>query len=239
MSELFTGSKCYNISVDIVILHGWGHSSSMWQGFASKFHGHKVLALDLPGFGNEKLVSENWDIKDYSQWVVKKLKEKRINNAIVIGHSFGGKIATQIAIDNPKLVKKLILVAAPVLRRPSLATQLKIAIHKLVKKTFVTNSLNTITNKEYKDAKENNLGKAFVNSVNYDATDKLNKINSHTLIIWGEEDPDAPLVIGEEMHKLISNSKLEVLKNTGHNIYLENPNILYGLVKNFLNEKNN
>jgi len=78
------------------------------------------------------------------------------------------------------------------------------------------------------------MGKIFVNSVNYDATNKLNRIKTNTLIIWGEDDPNAPLFIGKEMAELITNCQLEILKNTGHNIQLENPNILYGLVKKFI-----
>lgn len=220
--------------MNIVILHGWGHNSSLWGSFASKFHGHKITALDLPGFGKEKLISPNWGVEDYAKWVVKKIKAKKIQTTILIGHSFGGKIATQIAITNPELVAKLILIAAPTLRRPTLATKAKILIHKLTKRVLLRNAMNIITNNEYRDAHKNKMGKIFVKSVNYDATAKLPKIKTHTLIIWGEDDQDAPLFIAKEMAKLIPNSELKILKNTGHNVYIENPNILYGLIKNYI-----
>ena len=220
--------------MDIVILHGWGHNAAMWQGFASKFHGYKITVFDLPGFGNEPLISEKWEISDYAIWVAKKLKAKKLHDVILIGHSFGGKIATEVAISNPDLVKKLILIAAPVLRRPSLSTRLKVSLHKIAKRVILKNALNIITNEEYRDAHKNKMGKIFVNSVNYDATNKLNRIKTNTLIIWGEDDPNAPLFIGKEMAELITNCQLEILKNTGHNIQLENPNILYGLVKKFI-----
>ena len=64
----------------------------------------------------------------------------------------------------------------------------------------------------------------------------INRIKTNTLIIWGEDDPNAPLFIGKEMAELITNCQLEILKNTGHNIQLENPNILYGLVKKFITQ---
>ena len=221
--------------MNIVILHGWGHSGQMWDSFAAKFHGHKVLALDLPGFGKEKLISENWDIANHASWVVKKLQTKNIKNSILIGHSFGGKIATEIAINNPQLVNKLILIASPVLRRPSLSSKTKIMVHKVAKRVLFRNAMNIFTNEEYKDAHKNKMGRIFVNSVNYDASDRLGKIKVPTLIIWGESDRDAPLFIGKHMHEMIKGSKLEILKNTGHNLQLENPNILFGLVNNFIN----
>ena len=134
--------------MNIVILHGWGHSAVMWQSFASKFHGYKITVFDLPGFGNEPLISEKWEISDYAIWVAKKLKAKKLHDVILIGHSFGGKIATEVAISNPDLVKKLILIAAPVLRRPSLSTRLKVSLHKIAKRVILKNALNIITNEE-------------------------------------------------------------------------------------------
>lgn len=224
--------------MNIVILHGWGHSSAMWESFIKKLP-KGAIALDLPGFGNEKLVSEDWDIKDYAEWTVKKLKNKKVKKTVLIGHSFGGKVATEIAINNPEMVSKLILIAAPVLRRPSITTKVKILVHKIAKKVLLKNALNQFTNDEYRDAKKANLGRIFVKSVNYDAGEKLKKIKAYTLIIWGEDDQDAPLFIGKQMKEMINGSKLETLKNTGHNIYLENPNILYGLITKFINEKHN
>jgi len=225
--------------MNIVILHGWGHSADMWKPFASKFHGHKVLTLDLPGFGQEKQISPEWNISDYARWTARKLKTRGVSKAAFVGHSFGGKIATEIALNNPKLVSKLILIAAPVLRRPSLFTKTKILIHRITKKVILRNAINIFTNDEYRDAHENKMGKIFVNSVNYDATSKLQRISMPTLIVWGEDDKDAPLFIAREMNKLIKNSRLEILRKTGHNIYLENPNILFGIIKKFLDEKDN
>lgn len=224
--------------MNLVILHGWGHSGAMWQGFINKFHDHKVIFIGLPGFGEEKLISNNWNVADYADWVLLKLKSMGIKNTIIIGHSFGGKVATEIAIKDPSIVKKLVLVAAPVLRRPALTTKLHIKANKIIKNMFLSKAIKIQTNSEYKEANANNLGAVFVNSVNYDATSKLPKLKAPTLIIWGDSDKDAPLRIGKEMHRLIPNSKLEILKNTGHNIYLENPNILYGLINKFINENN-
>ena len=223
----------------LVILHGWGHSAEMWRDFAYKFSDIKVVLLDLPGFRREKLVNKEWDVSEYANWVYKKLKSKKVKSAFVLGHSFGGKVATEMAIGHPEMVEKLILVSAPVLRRPTLTTKLKILLHKISKKVVLRNALLTITNDEYKDAKNNDMGRIFVKSVEYDAGEKLAEIKVPTLIIWGDKDIDAPLFIGKEMNEMISESRLEILKNTGHNIHIENPYLMYGLVKSFIYEKDN
>ena len=222
--------------MNIVILHVWGHSAVMWQSFASKFHGQKVIVFDLPGFGTEPIISEKWGINDYANWVTQKLKAKKIKEVVLIGHSFGGKIASELAIRHPEMIKKLILISSPVLRRPSLLTKIKIYLYKLSKYVPLSGFLKYEINEDFKEAKDNNLGKIFVKSVNYDVTKMLPKLNIPTLIIWGRDDAEAIYPIGVEMAKLIPGAKLEILKNTGHNIQLENPNILYGLVKKFITQ---
>lgn len=222
--------------MNIVVLHGWGHSASLWQNFANKLHSHKVLMLNLPGFGSEKLVSENWDISDYANWVIKRLENKKIKDAVFIGHSFGGKIATEIAIKNPELVTKLILVAAPVLRRPSAQIKIKVAFYKLFKKVMPAAFRRLFFVPEYKDASKNQLGEIFKKSVEYDRTKEIQKIKIPVLVIWGDKDGTAPTKIAKEMHSLFPNSKIEVLKGYGHNLQLENPDLLYGLVNKFTNE---
>lgn len=227
------------MAMHIVILHGWGHSAKMWQIFASKLHGHKVTILDLPGFGGEKLISQNWGIDNYAKWVVKKIKKQKTKNKklVLIGHSFGGKIATEIALRNPKMISKLILVASPVIRRPLFYIKLKIALYKLLKGVFPLNIKKLFYADEYKDAAKSNMATIFKKSVEYDRTKELKKLNTQTLIIWGEKDKTAPVRLAKEMHSLIPHSQLKIIKEADHNIYLENPNILYGLIQKFISNK--
>ena len=220
--------------MNIVILHGWAHSSKLWESFVAKFHGHKVTLFDLPGFGSEPLVSETWGVENYANWVANKLKAKKITKTILIGHSFGGKVATGVAISHPEMIKKLILISSPVLRRPSLLTKIKIYLYKLSKYVPLSGFLKYEINEDFKEAKDKNLGKIFVKSVNYDVTKMLPKLNIPTLIIWGRDDAEAIYPIGVEMAKLIPGAKLEILNNSGHNIQFENPNILYGFIQKFI-----
>lgn len=189
--------------------------------------------MDLPGFGNEKLISSDWGIKEYAQWVAKKIKKNNLNSIVLVGHSFGGKIAAQVAIDHPELVKKLILVAAPLLYMPPLKIRLKIVLHKVGKRLFPKKRSIT-KNMEYKEAIEKGLGEVFKKSVNYDMTKQLPEIKCPTLIIWGSKDKTAPIAIGQKMHSLIKHSRFEEIQNSGHNIQFENPNLLWGLINKFI-----
>lgn len=217
--------------MDIVILHGWGHSKAVWAEFSGKFD-DRTTVLDLPGFGDEQLISPLWGVDEYAKWVVSKLRSKKLSKVVIIGHSFGGKVAAAVALIEPSLVAKLILIASPLLRRPSKVLKVKIIAYKVAKKLLP--NMNIGQNIEYKEAIKMRLGEVFRNSVNYDATDKLKNISCPTLIIWGEKDPTSDIKIGEEMHRLIKHSRFEIIKGAGHNIQFENPHMLYGLINKFI-----
>lgn len=222
--------------MNILILHGWGHNKKLWKNFADKFHGHTVWTLDLPGFGDQELISRTWRVEDYANWVITQIKNKKIKNIVLVGHSFGGKIAAMVAILEPQLVAKLVLVAAPLIRRPSLITLIKIQIYKTAKPYLPQKLKKLLFRLEYTDAQEQNLEEIFKNSVNFDMTHLLSKLKLPTLIIWGDKDKTTPLSIGKQMHQLIKNSQLQVINGGKHNLHFSNVHILFGLVNKFLNQ---
>ncbi len=223
--------------ITLIVLHGWMHNKEMWRGFSDslKEKGVQVITYDLPGFGNEPLQGDGWGIPEYSKWVLSKI-DKLVQKTpdlkiILLGHSFGGRIASYIASLDPEWLDGLILYASPSIYRPSAITKTKIKTSKLLKRFQFMPRFN---NRELFLAEELGLGKIFRNIVNYDQTDMLSKINCKTLLIWGDGDLEVPLSVGKEMHTLIPNSRLDILHGYGHNIHLENPILFYGHVKKFI-----
>lgn len=220
----------------IIILHGWGHNKQLWQPVVEKLQtmipGTQVEAWDLPGFGDEPLVSADWDIPDYAAWV-----EERIEGSIVlVGHSFGGRIAAYLASRQPEWLSKLVLIGAPLLRRPSLKVRLKIAIYKLGKRFIPQAGKQKVYNEEQQAAQAKNLGKIFRNAVEFDQTEFLPQIKVPTLLLWGENDQEAPLRIAKEAATLIPNSELDIWHQQGHNLHLEAPDLVAGKIKRFVSK---
>ena len=214
----------------IIILHGWGHSGELWKNLATKF-GKNAKALDLPGFGDEPLVKDDWGIPEYADWVIRQIDKKK--DTVLIGHSFGGRIAAEVASKNPKLLKGLVLTGAPCLYRPSTLVKAKIKIYKLLK-VFMPKGIKVLFYSE--DLKRaGKLEKIFRNIITYDQSTSLKKIIIPTLLIWGESDDQVQLHIAHEMEKLIPNSQLKIIENAGHNAFLNKPDLFFGYVKNFIN----
>jgi pimeloyl-ACP methyl ester carboxylesterase len=213
----------------IIILHGWGHNKTLWGNVANML-GKDVVALDMPGFGDEPLVKDDWGIPEYAKWVESKISKYK--HVVLLGHSFGGRVAAEIASGRPSNVKGLILSGAPCIYRPTVYTKVKISLYKAVK-IFIPNS---IKGKFYSaDLKEaGKLEKIFRRVVNYDQTEQLKKITIPTLLIWGENDNDAPLRLAHEINSLIKESELKIIENAGHNTFLDKPNLFYAYVTKYI-----
>ncbi len=219
----------------LVVLHGWGHDKTLWEDFARRFPSGDVLLLDLPGFGAEPLVSDTWGIPEYAAWAKEKLAALREGNIILLGHSFGGRVAGLIASERPVWLKALVLYAAPCLYRPKTSTRAKIVAAKVLKRLGMKNiAKGKYANEELKEADEAGLGKIFRKIVIFDETEALPKIAVPTLLIWGGKDVYPPLAIAQEMNTLISGSTLRIMEQSGHNAHLENPTLFYGIVKQFI-----
>ena len=225
----------------IVILHGWGHSREHWAQFASMFHDVDVQTIDLPGFGSEPLVSPEWGIPEYASWVVEKLQALRFGGqaasakrkVILIGHSFGGRIATCIASRNPEWLAQLVLIGAPCLYMPSQKVRLLKRIAKVVKMLGLTSNPLSL-NSELTEADKKGMGEIYRRVVSYDQTEELKKIHARTLILRGIDDTYPGDEVCSTMHRLVQGSQYEVIPGVGHNIHLENPTLLYGIVRKFL-----
>lgn len=215
--------------VKIVILHGWGHNKKLWSEIVSKF-GNDALAYDLPGFGAEPIVDDNWGVDEYVDWVHNKIS--KFDKVVLVGHSFGGRVAAKLASRESKNVVGLVLAGAPCLYRPKVLTKAKIFFSKVLRVFFHEDFKSLFYSHDLK--KSGKLKKIFRNVVNYDQKGDLEKISVPTLILWGENDDSVSTTVAKEMSQIVKNSKIIIIENTGHNLFLENPNIFYGAIKNFI-----
>ena len=91
---------------DIVLLHGWGVNGAVFEPLKQALSQYRVHYVDLPGFGDSPIIKG--DISDWASALIQQLP----NNAIWLGWSLGGLVATQIALNFPDKIKALITVAS-------------------------------------------------------------------------------------------------------------------------------
>jgi len=98
----------------LLFVHGVGGCWQNWLENLPEFaRDHRVVALDLPGFGSSEMPSgEAVSVAGYARVFEELLDELSIDAATVVGNSMGGFVAAELAITRPERVSRLVLVAA-------------------------------------------------------------------------------------------------------------------------------
>ena len=213
----------YGKGKDILLLHGWGQNIEMMKPVGDCFQDRfRITILDLPGFGESDSPKEAWTIERYSNFLEQFVKEVKIKKPIVIGHSFGGRVAIRYSSRNP--IEKLVLFGSPCIR---IQEELPLYV-KVLKKLKTIPGLNElgeymkqyIGSRDYKAASPI-MRQTLVEVVNEDLSKYAREIEEPTLLIWGDHDTEAPLNEAKELEKIMIDAALIVLPGT-HYAYLEN-----------------
>ena len=238
--------------IPLLFIHGWLGSSLEWAYQLFHFNLKKhIIMLDLPGFGKSDKPKTNYSINFFTKQVLEFLKLLGYDEVILIGHSLGGMIALTIAIQNPKLVKKLILINTSGTFSQSIKNKWDLFWLNLVFRLFYKNFLKIIIkqiistkieNKEFKKHYNNALKipKSVVLSTFKNMTSKFNiykdfsQIVQPTLIVYGNEDKVISRSMIDTLDKLIDNSKVVVIENSPHRVMVENHTIVNKFIAEFI-----
>jgi pimeloyl-ACP methyl ester carboxylesterase len=213
----------------LLFLHGWGATSPLWFNSVEPLgKTHQLVLIDLPGFGKSQKPQTVWGLSDYSDFVIKFVGKLDLGSVTLVGHSFGGSIAINIAINEPKLVESLILVDSAGIRPKTAKKSALLIISKLVKPVFRPKFMQKIRKKLYSNIGSDYLGisgmeEIYKKIISEDLTAELSRINQKTHLIWGENDRETPLTDAELMQNRIKNSTLEIIPGAGHFPFLDKP----------------
>ena len=228
----------------VLLLHGWGQNTSMMayigEHLKKKFI---VYNIDFPGFGQSDEPKKPWGVNEYKELIRNFCIKKKIDNPIIIGHSFGCRVALKYAHDYD--VYKMVLTGAAGIRpKRGVDYYIKVYSYKLMKKILSLKFLN-----KYKDKLEKNAGSSdyqntsgimrasFVKIVNEDLRPILKDIDTDlTSKGWKEIN----MLMGNKLFVNISISE-EVIEKTKD---MKGPGILFRSWKKIVldiikNNKNN
>lgn len=194
-------------SKTLIFLHGWGANKElMKQSFEKTMDAFRHVYIDLPGFGkstcNLPLVTE-----DYANILELFLAQINANqDHIVLGHSFGGKVALRL---NPQI---LVLIGSAGIPVPKpLKVRAKIALFKLLKSFGLTKLRAFFVADDAKKLTEI-MYQTFKNVVNEDLSSDFKAYSGKALLCWGRDDTATPLYTAERMTELIGDARLVVFE---------------------------
>lgn len=228
--------------LSVLFLHGWASSKEVWGNAMinlSQF-GHDVYSLDLPGFGKTQSPTNPWSTNDYAEFVCHFLQKLNLNNIVLIGHSFGGRVALVLAANQKISIKKLVLVDSAGFYTGSGIKKFMAYASKLVHPLFRLPSLRPARKKIYRIfgaedyVSTPELNDTFVKVISEDLGYLLPKITTKTLIVWGSLDVATPISFAKEFNKKIISSKLIILPKAGHYSFLDKPDEFNKILAEFV-----
>ena len=219
----------------VLLLHGWGVDASVYHLILDHLSSYcRVIAPDLPGFGGSEEPPHPYTPDDYADFVEAFAAALGVTEAVVIGHSNGGRVLIKLlARENcPLKVKKAILMdAAGLPAHHSFGYYVRVYSFKLTKWFFSLPLLRSLFPNVVENARKRHgssdyqkasplMRRSMVIALNEDVTPLLPRITASTLLIWGRNDTATPLSDGQKMEKLIPDAGLVVLEG-GHWAFAE------------------
>ena len=227
----------------VIFLHGWRSSKEVWGKIVNqviKLSNHQVYAIDIPGFGSSPAPKAIWGVGDYAEMIKGFIEKLELKNAIIVGHSFGGRVGIKLAAKYPQTISRLVLVDAAGFVTNSPRKGFFRFLAKIVRPFFKFSFTGRLRKKIYQFIGAEDylatpeLQKTFVSVVNEDLSEDMNKISCPTLIIYGENDVDTPVEFGKKMHSIIRNSQFIILPGSGHFSFLDQPEEFVKILKEFV-----
>jgi pimeloyl-ACP methyl ester carboxylesterase len=241
----------------VLLIQGLGYPSGMWFRQVPELSRHfRTIVMDNRGVGKSEKPDEEYSVRLLASDVAELLQSLRIPKTHVVGVSLGGYIAQELALNDPGLVDRLVLMAtscgSP--RYLELTKSLWDDIAKLAglaPEQIIRQGMSfAVTEKFYRDHQEwidrsvavrmENLQPlcAFMRQSNaamsFDSRDRAHLIRQPTLILAGAQDRVMPLVLTEELAKKVPHAQLKVFPNAAHLLFLEEADEVNRVLLDFL-----
>lgn len=232
----------------LVFLHGWGASTDSFLELARDIHkrsGLSVVLLDWPNFGaSGDTPDTGWSSADYAKFLVEFCKSELKNkNLYFYAHSFGGKVLCNALFKHSDLAQKIVLsgsagVVLPFTLRQRVASCCSkvFGFTKHILPSKITKKIGAKLSGSYAhlDAKPNQTATLQKVLAEPDFRDKLPKIKTETLLLWGKNDTYTPLKAGQIFANKLPNNTFHLFSDGRHGLHYTHKNIITNLVTEFL-----
>jgi pimeloyl-ACP methyl ester carboxylesterase len=218
---------------NILALHGWGRRGS---DFKAALEGLSAIAPDLPGFGASPPPDDVIGAEAYAD-IVAGILDSFDRPPVLVGHSFGGRVAVCLAAKHPDRVGNLVLSGVPLIRlhtgrRPPPVYRAIRWLNRfgMISDERLEREKRARGSADYRHA-SGVMRDILVKVVNESYESQLGRIDSHVHLLWGASDTDVPVSVAEAAEALLADSTLEVLPGVGHFLPLEAPDALRSAIE--------
>ena len=219
---LLFGERYGSGPVRVVALHGWGRDR---RDFRRVLEGFDAMAVDLPGFGAAPPPGEPVGAAGYAG-VVAAWLERLDGPQVLVGHSFGGRVAVVLAATRPELVAGLVLAGVPLLHRLDRTARRPSLVYRLVR---LANRAGLVSDERLEREKRRRgsadyraatgvMRDTLVRVVNESYEDYLPDVACPVRMVWGAVDSEVPLEVAQRAGALLKDADLDVVAACGHDV---------------------
>jgi pimeloyl-ACP methyl ester carboxylesterase len=236
----------------LLLLHGHGGSCRSWHHQVPDFSkSYRVICLDLRGFGESAKPPGSYSAELLAKDAAEVIRQVAGGPAHVLGHSMGGGIALQLALDAPELVRSLCIVNSQahfvpegfVVRFVMWASRwiprlLGFKAHgKSVAAAYLPDSKFAAERERFIEHWTKNDLQGYLAAARgldtFDIRSRLGEINAPTLVVGSEQDI-LPMEAKQDLVARLKNARLVVVKDSRHLVTLDQPEMLNRTVLEFL-----
>lgn len=230
----------------LILMHGWGCTHDTVASIAATAaRTHTVYNIDFPGFGESLEPPAVWGVEEYTRLIEGMTKRLGLESPVLVGHSFGGRVAILYASRND--TDKVVLVdAAGVKPHRNLKYYFKVYSFKAMKQLLclVYGREKAQARIEAQRARHGSVDYASASPrmrailsrcVNEDLRAEMPLIKAPVLLVWGENDTATPIRDAHIMERLIPDAGLVSFPGCGHYSFLDNPVQFAAVLNSFLN----
>lgn len=248
----------------IVFVHGLSGAWQNWLEQLPRFaRTHRVIAVDLPGFGASPMPPWEISIPAYGSFLRDFCERLGVERCALVGNSMGGFIATEVAIAEPERVERLALVSAAGITWATARREPAVMLARIGRAAAPLALRFQLSGIRRPRLRERAFGGVFhdpaslrpellwenvvpalrspgyydamTTLVGYDIRDRLPEIADPTLIVWGRNDRVVPVPAALSYKRRIgANAELHIFDRTGHVPQLERPVRFNRLLEKFL-----
>ncbi|WXG40909.1 MAG: alpha/beta hydrolase [Candidatus Freyarchaeum deiterrae] len=228
----------------LVFIHGSMNSHVSWDSQKPLSKKNRLILLDLPGHGKSDPLDEDISVELLADYVAEFFGGLNLEKIVAVGHSLGGAICIQLALNYPELLKALVLVGtgAKLGVLPDILKALKTNFKQSVEMTISGMAFAEKTDPEIVERAKKECLKCrpevaysdFAACNIFDVRGKISEISFPTLIIVGIEDKLTPVKWSLYLNEKISHSSLKIIESAGHLVMMEQPEELNQSIQDFL-----
>lgn len=234
----------------LVIVPGWGGTKKTWSSCVDRLSAvhDDVRVIELPCFGEEPCPPTVWGVAEYAAFLTSRIQQIEADRIILIGHSFGGAVATRAIAENNDLVDDFLMIGAAVVRPTRRIKRTVSALIANIGKNFfklpVLRKYKKIAQKVlYRALKADDYvhtdgikRQIYTKIIREDQQEYLSKIQVPVHILWGAKDTLTPLRHGKKIAQQLAHSSMNIVSEGKHGLHHTHIDLIVSEVQKLINK---